>query len=235
MIQNFYLTPLQCPNCGASLEAEEASAVFYCLTCRLGSELRGGKFLSYPLHFASAPQSSPVGAIHELPLLYLPFWVIEAQIEIMTRQYARTGPEADYWRNFYKQLKSSLPGANITPAQEGPQTLHLFVPAFATTNIAAYTTNLGVALTQAQPAFEKGMPVPPRPCIYGSQEALVLAEIIFMALETRETANLLRLEFNLKPLCQEIWTLPFYQDKEFLVEPKTGAKMLAAGLEAIKE
>lgn len=226
MISNFSIIPLKCPSCGAPLEAGEASALFYCLRCPKGSELRGGKFYSYPLHFASAV-SFPKNNV-----LYLPFWVIEARIEIIKRQYTRMTPEVEFWRDFSRQFISPAPGANITLAEEGqPQTLRLFVPAFATTNIAAYTTNLGVALTKAQPIYGEGSPVLPRACIYDSQAALTLAEIIFTAMETSESSHLLRLDFELKPLRQELWALPFYLQENFLIEPQTGAKMLAAGLE----
>lgn len=244
MLIDFRLIPLQCPNCGAPLEAEECSLVFYCLHCQKSYESGGEekKFNAYPLYFAS-PKST--GNAHESPPLYLPFWIIESQIQVMRHQYTRLNPELEYWRSLYSQLKNFLPETNHQKAGEGqPINLRLFVPAFATTNIAAYTTNLGVALTRARPTFEslptappaaKGGPVRPLPCIYSAQEALTLADIIFLALETRETANLIRLEFNLKPLRQELWALPFYLQEQFLIEPKTGVQMLTAGLEGEKK
>lgn len=234
-----HFIPLKCPSCGAPLEAGAASVLFYCLRCQKGSELREGKFHSFPLHFA--PRIDPRGeppavASAKNHVIYLPFWVIEAQIEITTRQYTRIEPEMEYWRKFYARLKPFVPEANLTISEEAPpQTLNLFVPAFATTNIAAYTTNLGVALTRAQPSFEEGPPILPRPCIYDSWEALTLAEIIFLALETSESSHLLRLEFNLRPLRQELWALPFYLQEQFLIEPKTGVQMLTSGLEGEKK
>lgn len=239
MLSDFHLIPLECPDCRRPLEAGEVSAVFFCLYCQKAYEPAKGtkKFNSYLLTFADSPAA---GALRQSPPYYLPFWIIEAQIELIGRQYTRLDPELEYWLKFSSTLPHSSPEADKKSTGAPLLKLRLFVPAFPTTNVAAYTTNLGVSLTKAQPAFEarleaplqgNGEPVRPLPCIYNAEEAVALAEIIFTAMETREISNLLRIEFKLKPLIQDLWVLPFCLQDNFLVEPQTGAKMLAAGLE----
>lgn len=71
----FGLVPLDCPTCGAALAAAGEDVVFYCTACRNGYR--------YELE---APHLAPlevqfVAASNLVVEKYLPFWVLEAQVE----------------------------------------------------------------------------------------------------------------------------------------------------------
>jgi len=76
----FELVPLDCPTCGAAVDAEGEDVVYYCVACRNGYGFDDEKRSLVPLEvaFVSAPQ---VAAER-----HAPFWVLEATVEILQRQ-----------------------------------------------------------------------------------------------------------------------------------------------------
>lgn len=72
----YELVPLDCPSCGASLAAAEEDVVFYCTACRNGYRYRSAvpPLVPVDVGFVAAPNQ----AVEK----YLPFWLLEASVEI---------------------------------------------------------------------------------------------------------------------------------------------------------
>ena len=72
----FGLVPLDCPTCGAALAAAGEDVVFYCTACRNGYhyELETPHLAPLEVEFVAASNL----AVEK----YLPFWVLEAQVEV---------------------------------------------------------------------------------------------------------------------------------------------------------
>lgn len=77
--------PLDCPTCGAALAAEGEDVVFFCTACR-----NGYRYQAELPHLAPLEVRFVAAANHAVDK-YLPFWVLEAKVEIEGRS-ARTMP-----------------------------------------------------------------------------------------------------------------------------------------------
>ena len=75
----FDLVPLDCPSCGAALAAAGEDVVFYCTACR-----NGYRYESEAPHLAPV-EVRFVAAANVAVEKYLPFWLLEAQVEIRGR------------------------------------------------------------------------------------------------------------------------------------------------------
>lgn len=80
MAAGYELIPLDCPSCGAPLGAEATDVVFYCTACRSGYryEAQAPRNLApVEVAFVASPHRAAQG--------YLPFWLLGAHVEILTR------------------------------------------------------------------------------------------------------------------------------------------------------
>ncbi len=76
----FELVPLDCPTCGAAVDARGEDVVYYCTACRNGYSFDVASRSLEPIEvaFATAPNVAVDG--------YLPFWMLPARIGIHQRQ-----------------------------------------------------------------------------------------------------------------------------------------------------
>ena len=96
----FELVPLDCPTCGAAVDAEGEDVVYYCVACRNGYSFNEEERTLEPLEvaFVSAPQ---VAAER-----YAPFWVLQATVEILERR-ASGGRPVEWLNSFFTGLAGS--------------------------------------------------------------------------------------------------------------------------------
>ena len=111
----FSLVPLDCPTCGAALAATGEDVVFYCTACRNGYryELKAPHLVSLEVQFVAAANV----AVEK----YLPFWVLDAQVEIR----GRSG------RSLPSMISALFSGAGAGSSSDGrPGAGKFVVPAF---------------------------------------------------------------------------------------------------------
>lgn len=106
----FRLIPLDCPSCGAAVAAAGEDVVFYCTACR-----NGYRYQPEPPHLAPL-EVRFVAAVNQAAEKYLPFWVLEAQVEIAGRS-GRTMPN---------MIQALFAGGGQSPSGKG----NFVVPAF---------------------------------------------------------------------------------------------------------
>lgn len=114
---DYELVPLDCPTCGASLAAAEEDVVFYCTACRNGYRYQSAMppLVPVEVRFVAAPNV----AVER----YLPFWLLEARVEIgaapkrqmpsLIRSFfdGGDGPESGPGRFVVPAFQSDLDGA----------------------------------------------------------------------------------------------------------------------------
>lgn len=111
----FRLAPLECPTCGAAVAADGEDVVYYCTACRNGYrfEERTEALAPVEVSFVSVPDKQV--------LVYLPFWLLPARVEIRERR-ASGGSLSG--------LLSFFTGATGSPTSSGGDGTFA-VPAFA--------------------------------------------------------------------------------------------------------
>ncbi|MDH3743622.1 MAG: hypothetical protein OES47_00805 [Acidobacteriota bacterium] len=82
---SFELVPLDCPTCGAAVEASGVDVVFYCTACRNGYSFDIENNALEPVDVAF------VAASHIAAHDYRPFWLLSAEVEIRRRGGGRGG------------------------------------------------------------------------------------------------------------------------------------------------
>ena len=85
MSAGYELVPLDCPSCGAAVQAEGEDVVYYCTACRNGYrfDLEARALVPMDVAFVSLPNVAVD--------LYRPFWLLPATIEIQQRDAAGGG------------------------------------------------------------------------------------------------------------------------------------------------
>jgi hypothetical protein len=85
MSAGYELVPLDCPSCGAAVQADGEDVVYYCTACRNGYRFDLEEKALVPMEVAFV--SLPNVAVE----LYRPFWLLPATIEILERDAAGGG------------------------------------------------------------------------------------------------------------------------------------------------
>ncbi len=85
MSAGYELVPLDCPSCGAAVQAEGEDVVYYCTACRNGYRFDLDDKALVPMEVAFV--SLPNVAVE----LYRPFWLLPATIEVLERDAAGGG------------------------------------------------------------------------------------------------------------------------------------------------
>ena len=75
----FSLVPLDCPSCGAAIEAEGTDVVYYCSGCRNGYRYDQGKPGLVPVEVSFVSRSDRAVDV------YKPFWLLPAEVKILHR------------------------------------------------------------------------------------------------------------------------------------------------------
>lgn len=183
----FGLVPLDCPTCGAALAAAGADVVFYCTACH-----NGYRYQSERPHLASI-EVRFVAASNLAAEKYLPFWVLEAQIEIR-RQPGGTVP--------------SLIHAFFGGGDDGGSGQGTFaVPAFQADLDA--TVELVRRYTQALPGLDPLLGEKLTGGCFGVEDAKKLAHFAFIAGEVDKSGVLRTLDYSLRFGGAQLLGVPF--------------------------
>jgi uncharacterized protein YbaR (Trm112 family) len=181
------LLALRCPSCGAGLEAESEDVVFYCAACRNGYRASDTEPVldSVEVTFLVAPTVAVAK--------YLPFWRLDAAVEILERQVgsASSGVAGAGLGAFIQRVlagSSSRAGAS--------QALRFLIPAYRTPLQNARALALGygtVAEELGQKLGERltgaSLPV---------EDARKFAEFLFLLQQAQASGVLLTLRYTLE-------------------------------------
>jgi hypothetical protein len=174
----FKLIPLDCPTCGAGIQARGEDVVYYCTACRNGYTLEESDWSLRLL------ETSFVAVSNLQVEEYRPFWLLPAEIHVSGRSSSSAGL-AGIWR--------TLMGDNRSPATSGQG---LFaVPAFRAPLEAV--TLLVRRYTEALPALAEKLGERLLGGCYGPQDAEKLAHYSLIASEVDSPGVLLELEYEL--------------------------------------
>jgi hypothetical protein len=179
---NFELVPLDCPTCGAAVDAEGEDVVYYCTACRNGYSFNEEGRALEPLEVAF------VAASHVVAERYAPFWILEATIEIQQRVAAGGNPIE--WLN---QAFGNLTGEKNRPRKGRG---HFAIPAFATT--LESTLELTRRYTQAFPDLGERLGERLTGGCYGVDDAQKLIHFAVIASEVEKSDTLRQLKYEIE-------------------------------------
>jgi hypothetical protein len=228
------LVPLRCVACHAPLSAREFQVFFLCDHCGAGQILDGEELTSKEIVFAEGEGD-----------IFLPFWVLEAQVKLTTQLLDREVRPVQF-SEALAEILAQEPGlikrviqtysTRMADLKIGEtQNISLYIPAFEATNFANYTANLGVVFTSAQPEIKAGKPGILVPVFYERTDAEKLAEIILVAVEAGRHDEVVDLGFEIKILEARLLGIPFARDGDLLRDSLVGAKILAVGVVGLEE
>lgn len=186
------LVTLKCEKCGSLLNAGPEDVVYYCNNCDTGYELIGDKDELVPVNIDFAvPSPARDGEI-----IYYPFWVFDANIEISSRD---TSGNLGSAIGFLKKVL----GKDDRPIEK------FYVPAFDTSidNIK----KLGLEFTKHQPDFDtvKKDRITGTRC--SSEDAEKLADFIFLSLEAEKPDMMRQITYDLGLSGKKVVGIPFYR------------------------
>ncbi len=187
------LVALKCEKCGSLLDADQNDVVYYCNNCDTGYELINEKDELVPAEVDFALPADVMDA----EIIYYPFWVFDADVEISSRDASGTGILGDIF-------KKKGGGEDVTKPVE-----KFYVPAFDTSmeNIK----RLGLGFTQNQPDYETVKKDKITGCIYSSKDAEKIAEFIFLSLEAEKPDMISNISYDLGLSSPKIVGMPFYR------------------------
>ena len=88
------LVALKCEKCGSLLDADQNDVVYYCNNCDTGYELINEKDELVPAEVDFALPANVMDA----EIIYYPFWVFDADVEISSRDASGTGILGDIFK-----------------------------------------------------------------------------------------------------------------------------------------
>lgn len=179
---DFRLVPLDCPTCGASVQAEGADVVYYCVACRNGYSFDDEAQALAPLDvaFIVAPQVAA--------RKYAPFWALEATVVISERRAAGARP-AEWLSRFFSS------GGGETGDSRGGRGVFV-VPAFHT-NLAS-TLELTRSYTRAFPGLGEKLGEKLTGGCYGADDARKLTHFAVIAAEVDKRDTLQQLRYQIE-------------------------------------
>jgi DNA-directed RNA polymerase subunit RPC12/RpoP/predicted Zn-ribbon and HTH transcriptional regulator len=138
VFENVSFIPFKCPNCGWALPMNCFDIIHLCATCKQAWMERGGRFKAVRFEVAAPPPG------REQALVYLPFWVLQADIHSNGQALKTVADLHEFSLLFPTRVAQS--------ADHRP--IRFYVPAVAVRNTAALN-KLAVAVTQSQPVFDQ--------------------------------------------------------------------------------
>ena len=200
------LVALKCKKCGSLLDADPKDVVYYCSNCGTGYEIINEKdeLVALDINFAL-----PKKAL-DAEIVYFPFWVFNADININERNASGTlGSVVDF-------IKGKITG--------GPKSIEKFyVPAFETSmeNIK----KLGLEFTRNQPDFDTLKKDKLKGCTYSSRDAEKIADFIFLSMEAEKPDMLKNISYTLGLSSPKVIGMPFYRDDAGFIDGIFGIKI----------
>ena len=179
---DFELVPLDCPTCGAAVEAQGEDVVYYCVGCRNGYSFNEENRALDPLDVAFVSASNVAAE------RYAPFWVLEATVEI--RQRTSSGGRPAAWLN---QFFSGLSGQEAGPRKGRGR---FAIPAFDTS--LESTLELARRYTQALPELGEKLGEKLTGGCYGITDAQKLTRLAVVASEVEKRDTLTQLEYEIE-------------------------------------
>jgi LSD1 subclass zinc finger protein len=183
--------PLTCPNCGWDLAAKAEDVIFFCSSCEKAWQIRG-KYLYETSYSIAEGGASPE------PVTYLPFWVLETEIELQTER-----------------------GRGGIARMDQPS--RYFIPAFRYRRLKMLS-DLARRISQKQPAYSVLTTSKPalHGCYYDQEDAARLAEFIHAGSDEKslEETHLKKRSFHVKDAT--LTWFPFAEKAGGLVDPFTG-------------
>lgn len=196
MSSEYSLVPLDCPSCGAGIRADGEDVVYYCTACRNGYR-----------YDDSAPGLEPVEVgFVSLPNtqidLYLPFWLLPAEVTIQERQ-AKGGASFTGLMKFFlggdQDARGTTSGTFAIPAFQAP------LPA---------VTELTRHYTEALPSLGERLGERLTGGCYGVEDAHKLAHYALIASEVGKADTLTQLRYHLEFGQERLLGVPFLRRGE---------------------
>jgi ribosomal protein S27E len=198
--------PFKCPNCGWELPLNCFDIIHLCGTCHQAWMERNGRFRGVRFDAAAPPKGE------NQPLLYLPFWVFQAEIH-SNGQALKTVADLH-------EFSLVFPARVAHSADQRP--IRFYVPAVSIRNIAA-VNKLATGVTQKQPVFDqvpkerltecqlRGVFLPPK-------AATGMADILLCSMTPRNNGNRQHFVQHADMTISKIHLLwwPFYEQRLFL-------------------
>lgn len=179
MSTGYELVPLDCPSCGAAVNADGEDVVYYCTACRNGYrfDIEAKALLPMEVAFVSLPNVAVE--------LYRPFWLLPATIDIQKRD--GTGGSFRGLMNFFlgsgEKDSSGGRGTFAVPAFHAP------LPAVSTL-VRRYTEKLPELGEKLGERLLGGR--------YGVLDAKKLAHYALIASEVEKPDTLKQLRYKIK-------------------------------------
>lgn len=199
------LVPLDCPTCGAALAASGEDVVFYCTACR-----NGYRYQNERPHLALL-EVQFVAASNIAAERYLPFWVLEAEVEVRNRRAGRNMPRLI--QAFFSG------GSGGAPDGDG----RFVVPAFRADLDA--TTDLTRRYTQALPELNERLGEKLTGGCFGVDDAKKLAHFALIAGEVDKLDTLKTLEYSIRFGGARLLGVPFARDEHGLKDAVYGIRI----------
>jgi hypothetical protein len=188
------LVALKCEKCGSLLNADPGDVVYYCNNCDTGYEIisETDEIVEVAVDFALS--GNPMDA----EVVYLPFWVFDADIDISSRD---AGGTLGSMARFIKTKVGA--GDQEKPVEK------FYVPAFETSmeNIK----KLGLEFTRQQPDFDLIKKDRITGCVYSSQDAEKIADFIFLSSEAEKPDMMKHISYTLNLTSPHVVAFPFYK------------------------
>ncbi|MFQ5528384.1 MAG: hypothetical protein ACE5GX_19285 [Thermoanaerobaculia bacterium] len=200
------LVPLDCPTCGAALAAAGEDVVFYCSACRNGYRYQPETPHLVPLEVQF------VAAAHVVAERYLPFWKLEAEVEIRNRQGGRAP----------RDLMRSLFGGGVSPTASGA--VRFVVPAFQADLDSA--VELARRYTREFPGLDELLGEKLIGGCYGVEDAQTLAHFALIAAEVDKPDVLRAFDYSIRFGGSRLLGVPFARDGETWKDAVFGVRAL---------
>ena len=188
------LITLKCDKCGSLLNADPEDVVYYCNSCDTGYEIinETDEIVEVTVDFALP--TNPIDA----EVVYLPFWVFDAYIDITSRDASGT-----------LGSMSSFIKTKVGVGEQEKPVEKFYVPAFETSmeNIK----KLGLEFTRQQPDFDLLKKNRITGCIYSSQDAEKIADFIFLSSEAEKPDMMKDISYTLNLTSPHVVAFPFYK------------------------
>lgn len=199
MSTDYQLVPLDCPSCGAGIRADGEDVVYYCTACRNGYrfEETSASLTAVEVSFVSLPNRQVD--------LYLPFWLLPAQVTVEERT-AKGGSISGLMRLFLGG------GQDTTGTHAGT----FAVPAFHAPLSAI--TELTRRYTEALPGLGEKLGERLVGGCYGVDDAQKLAHFALVASEVGKPDTLTQLRYEIEFGQERLLGVPFVRRGEGITD-----------------